>query len=267
MINISEQFVFTAETAALLSGIFMWGMTAAGAAIVLFFKRINKNFLDAMLGIAAGVMVAASFWSLLSPAKEASDSLGQPTALVLTLGFLLGGVLLYCADKLLSATKLTLLKENSASKRSLLLLFSVTVHNIPEGLAVGVAFGSAALGIEGAAPLAALMLAIGIAIQNLPEGMAVSVPLYRDGASRRRAFFFGQLSGVVEPISALFGAMLVIYMREILPLTLSFAAGAMIYVVSEELIPESQTNENKDLMAIFTLLGFSIMTFLDVALG
>ena len=254
-------------TQALIATIFTWGVTLLGAALVFFFKNVKKNIMDAMLGFAAGVMISASFWSLLAPAIEMAESLGMITWLIAFLGFFSGGFLLFIGDKIF--TKLDKNKKygNNSLKRCLMLIFSITLHNIPEGLAVGVAFGSLAYGLDGATLAAACLLAFGIGIQNFPEGTAVSVPLRREGFSRRKAFFYGQLSGIVEPISGVLGALLVMRIRLLLPFLLAFAAGSMIYVVVEELIPESQTNEKKDLMALFTLIGFSIMMILDIALG
>ena len=255
---------------ALIATLFTWSITVLGAAIVFFFKKINKNIMDAMLGFAAGVMIAASFWSLLSPSIEMSESLNMIPWLIAAIGFLSGGCLLFLGDKLfdLFSKKSKLKKEeNSRLKRCLMLIFSITLHNIPEGLAVGVAFGSLAYGLEGVTIASSSLLALGIGLQNFPEGTAVSVPLRREGMSRKKAFFYGQLSGIVEPISGVIGAILVLKIRNLLPFLLAFAAGAMIYVVVEELIPESQTNKKKDLMAFFTLIGFSIMMVLDVALG
>lgn len=252
-------------TQALLATIFTWGVTALGAALVFLFKNIKKNIMDAMLGFAAGVMISASFWSLLLPAIEMANNLNMITWFIATVGFLSGGLLLFLGDKLFN--KINKNYNHSSFRRSLMLIFSITLHNIPEGLAVGVAFGSLAYGLDGSTLAATCLLSLGIGLQNFPEGTAVSVPLRREGMSRKKAFFFGQLSGVVEPISAVIGALLVTKIRLLLPFLLSFAAGAMIYVVVEELIPESQTNEKKDLMAIFTLIGFSIMMILDIALG
>ena len=250
---------------ALLATLFTWGITALGASLVFLFKKINKNILDGMLGLAAGVMIAASFWSLLSPALEMANNLKMNAVIVVVLGFLSGGILLFTSDKIFQ--KFEHKFDNSTFKRSAMLISSITIHNIPEGIAVGVAFGSILYNLEGATILSACLLALGIGIQNFPEGTAVSVPLRRDGMSRRKAFFFGQLSGIVEPISGVLGALLVLKIRYLLPFLLAFAAGAMIYVVVEELIPESQTNENKAFMAICTLIGFCIMMSLDVLLG
>lgn len=254
-------------TQALIATLFTWGVTALGAAFVFFFKRVRKGIMDAMLGFAAGVMIAASFWSLLSPAIEMSENLGMISWLVAALGFIGGGLLLFIGDKIFNRMDKKNKYTNTSFKRCLMLITSITLHNIPEGLAVGVAFGSLTYGIEGATLAAACLLALGIGIQNFPEGTAVSVPLRREGFSRKRAFFFGQISGIVEPISGVIGALLVTKIRTLLPFLLAFAAGAMIYVVVEELIPESQTNEKKDLIALFTLIGFSVMMILDIALG
>ena len=251
---------------ALIASLFTWGITSLGAAVVFLFKKVNKNTMDAMLGLSAGVMLAATFWSLLSPALEMAENLKLISWLIVSLGVLSGGLLLFCGDKIFD--RITKKKTNSHSiKRSLMLIFSITLHNIPEGMAVGVAFGSVFYNLEGATLAAAVMLAIGIGIQNFPEGSAVSLPLRREGMSPPKAFFFGMLSGIVEPISAVVGAVLVIKVQVLLPILLSFAGGAMIYVVVQELIPESQTNKKKDLMALFTILGFLLMMIFDVSLG
>lgn len=250
---------------ALIATLFTFGVTALGSMIVIFFKKINKNFMDAMLGLSGGVMISASFWSLLSPAIEMANSLKMISWLIVSLGFISGGLLLFIGDKLfdrLSKKKV----NNSSIKRSLMLIFSITLHNIPEGMAVGIAFGSIAYGLEGATILSACILALGIGIQNFPEGSAVSLPLRREGYSRFKSFLYGSLSGIVEPISGVLGALLVLKMRFLLPFLLSFAAGAMIYVVVEEIIPESQANKKKDLMALFTIFGFLIMMVLDIML-
>lgn len=259
---------------AFLATLFTYGVTALGAALVFLFKKVNKTIMDAMLGFAAGVMIAASFWSLLSPAIEMAISLKMIAWLVAFSGFFSGGIMLFISDKLFNYFDNLLSKKTNENniktnsfKRCLMLIFSITIHNIPEGLAVGVAFGSVMYGLDGATLTSACLLALGIGIQNFPEGTAVSVPLRREGISRKKAFFFGQLSGMVEPLAGIIGALIVIKVRYLLPFLLSFAAGAMIYVVVQELIPESQTNKNKNLMALFTLIGFSIMMILDVALG
>lgn len=253
---------------ALLAGIFTWAVTMLGASIVFFFKEVKKGIMDALLGFSAGVMIAASFWSLLSPAIDMANSLNMTAWIVVFLGFFGGGLLLFLGDKsydFLDRHKTSV--GSSKLKRCLMLIFSITLHNIPEGLVVGVAFGSLAYGIEGSTLAAAMTLALGIGLQNFPEGSAVSLPLRREGFSRFKSFFYGQLSGFVEPIFAVLGAILVLKIQVLLPFLLAFAAGAMIYVVVEELIPESQSNKKKDLMALFTLIGFSIMMILDVALG
>ena len=259
---------------AFLATVFTWGVTALGAGLVFLFKKVNKNVMDAMLGFAAGVMIAASFWSLLSPAIEMASNLNMIPWLITFVGFFSGGLLLYIGDKIFNYfdKKLTRRKSKDGTKvtsfkRCLMLVVSITLHNIPEGLAVGVAFGSVVYGLNGATFSSACLLALGIGLQNFPEGTAVAVPLRREGISRRKSFFYGQLSGIVEPISGVIGALLVLKVQYLLPFLLSFAAGAMIYVVVQELIPESQSNKKKDLMALFTLIGFSVMMILDVALG
>ena len=251
---------------ALLATIFTYLVTCLGASLVFFFKKINKSIMDAMLGLAGGVMIAASFWSLLDPSIEMAENLNMISWLVAFVGFFTGGLLLFIGDKFFDIYNRKHQKQEGF-KRILMLISSITLHNIPEGLVVGVAFGSVAYGLEGATLTAACLLALGIGIQNFPEGTAVSVPLRREGMSRKKAFFLGQLSGIVEPISGVIGALLVIKIRMLLSFLLAFAAGAMIYVVVEEIIPESQTNKRKDLMALFTLIGFSIMMILDISLG
>ncbi len=246
---------------ALIATLFTYLITMLGAGIVFFFKRINKNIMDAMLGFAAGVMTSASYFSLIAPAITTSCESELTSRKIVTIGFISGGLILFAADKIFEK----LLTQRN--KRILKLISSITIHNIPEGLAVGIAFGAASYGINGATTLSAIMLAIGIGLQNFPEGSAVSIPLLREGMSHKKAFFYGQLSAIVEPIFGIIGAILVLKIRILLPFFLSFAAGAMIYVVVSELIPESQTNEKKDLMALFTIIGFSIMMILDVALG
>lgn len=256
---------------AFLATLFTWGVTMLGASIVFFFREVKKGIMDALLGFSAGVMIAASFWSLLSPAIDMANSMNMISWLVVFLGFFCGGLLLFLGDKIYDLTqKKGGKRDNTTShklKRCLMLVFSITLHNIPEGLVIGVAFGSLAYSLEGSTLASALTLALGIGLQNFPEGSAVSLPLRREGYSRKKAFFFGQLSGIVEPIAAVFGAILVLKIQTLLPFLLAFAAGAMIYVVVEELIPESQSNKKKDLMALFTLIGFSVMMILDVALG
>lgn len=257
---------------ALLATCFTWGLTAFGAALVFFFKSINKKILDSMLGFAAGVMIAASFWSLLAPAIEMTEAEGGIAWIPAVIGFLGGGAFLYLADRILPHLHLGLpIKEaegiHTSWHRSVLLVLAITLHNIPEGLAVGVAFGAIAAGLPSATLAGAIALAIGIGIQNFPEGAAVSIPLRREGFSRLKSFWYGQLSGIVEPVAGVLGAAAVIIFRPILPYALSFAAGAMIFVVVEELIPESQRDKNTDLSTIGALVGFAVMMTLDVALG
>lgn len=252
---------------ALIAAIFTWSITALGSSIVFMFKKPNKTIMDSMLGFAAGVMIAASFWSLLEPSIEMSNNLNMCAWVIAAIGFLSGGILLFIGDKLFDHFNKNLSNKKDSFKRCLMLIFSITLHNIPEGLAVGVAFGSLAYGLDGATTASAIILAVGIGLQNFPEGTAVSVPLRREGMSRKKAFFIGQMSGIVEPISAVIGAILVTKIRILLPFLLAFAAGAMIYVVVQELIPESQTNKKKEVMALFTLIGFSVMMILDVALS
>ncbi len=257
---------------ALLATLFTWGVTALGAALVFFFKTINRKALDAMLGFAAGVMIAASFWSLLAPAIEMSEGTGLPSWLPAVVGFLLGGAFLRGIDYVLPHLHLDKPIEEAEGihttwRRSVLLVLAITLHNIPEGPAVGVAFGAAACGLPSATLAGAIALAIGIGIQNFPEGAAVSVPLRREGLSRRKCFWYGQLSGAVEPIAGVLGAAAVLLMRPILPYALAFAAGAMIFVVIEELIPESQAEKNTDIATLGAMLGFAVMMTLDVALG
>ena len=249
---------------ALLAGLFTWFITLLGSSLVYFFKNVKTFILDLMLGIAAGVMLSASFWSLLLPSIDLSLELKQKAWLFPCLGFLCGGLLLFLSDKFFQTI---FKKEKKVNKNNALLIFSITLHNIPEGIAVGVAFGSLKYGLDGASLISALMLAFGIGIQNFPEGAAVSLPLRRSGMSLNKSFFLGQLSGLVEPLFAFLGAMLAIKIRYALPFILSFAAGAMIYVVVAELIPESQKGKHKEIISLFTMFGFTIMMLLDVALG
>ena len=261
---------------ALIATLFTWGVTALGAGLVFFFKSINKKVLNGMLGFAAGVMVAASFWSLLAPGIELAEELGQVAYVTAAIGFLAGGAFLYLVDKLLPHLHLGLARDKAEGikttwQRSVLLVLAITLHNIPEGLAVGVAFGAVAAGVGTSATLAgAIALAIGIGLQNFPEGAAVSIPLRREGFSRKKAFLYGQSSGLVEPVAGVLGAYAVMNIQPILPYALAFAAGAMIYVVVEELIPEAQREEGgskTDIATIGAMLGFAVMMVLDVALG
>lgn len=257
---------------ALMGTLFTWAMTAAGAASVFLFKTISRKVLDGMLGFAAGVMIAASFWSLLAPAIELSEDMGLIPWVPALVGFLFGGIFLRIADRLLPHLHMSEPLEHAEGvKTSLhkttLLVLAITLHNIPEGLAVGVAFGAVAAGIPSASLAGAIALAIGIGIQNFPEGLAVSVPLRREGFSRRKSFFYGQLSGVVEPIAGVLGAFAVISMRPLLPYALAFAAGAMIFVVVEEAIPEASAAGNTHIATLGAMIGFAVMMSLDVALG
>jgi len=257
---------------ALLATLFTWFVTALGAAFVFFFKRINRKVLDGMLGFAAGVMIAASYWSLLAPAIEMAKEGGLPAWIPATVGFLAGGFFLWVIDKILPHLHLGFpMKEAEGIKtgwhRSILLVLAITLHNIPEGLAVGVAFGALASDLPSATLSGAIALALGIGIQNFPEGTAVAVPLRREGLTRLKSFWYGQLSGVVEPIAGVLGAFAVILIKPMLPYALAFAAGAMIYVVVEELIPESQLEKNTDIATMGAMAGFAVMMTLDVALG
>lgn len=258
---------------ALIGTLFTWGMTALGAALVFTTKNPNQKFLDSMMGLAAGVMIAASFWSLLAPAIEMGGGGSLPNWFPAAVGFLLGGLFLMVVDKLMPHLHPNLSLEKAEGihpekkRRSTLMVLAITLHNIPEGLAVGVAFGAVAAGFPSATLMGAIALAIGIGIQNFPEGVAVSMPLRSTGMSRRKSFLYGQFSGMVEPIAAVIGAASVIYIEPLLPYALSFAAGAMIFVVAEEVIPGSQENGNSDLASLSLMFGFAIMMILDVALG
>ncbi|MCO7175744.1 ZIP family metal transporter [Sporolactobacillus kofuensis] len=256
---------------ALFAGLFTWGCTAAGAALVFFFKQLNQKMANVMFGFAAGVMIAASFWSLLAPALELSSGMGTFSFIPALVGFLLGGVFLRIVDRLIPHLHLgfpVAEKEGPKTKlhKIILLVFSITIHNIPEGAAVGVAFGAVIAG-NTELLVAALTLAFGIGIQNFPEGAAVAIPLRGEGLTRWKSFWYGQLSAIVEPIFAVIGAYLVVHVSPILPYALAFAAGAMIFVVIEELIPESQREGSTDLATTATMIGFAVMMVLDVALG
>jgi len=257
---------------ALYATLFTWGMTAAGSAMVFFFRTINQKVLNAMLGFASGVMIAASFWSLLAPAIDMTEAAGGIKWLPPVIGFLAGGAFLYIIDKILPHLHLGLEADQAEGiktqwQRSVLLVLAITLHNFPEGLAVGVAFGALSCSSEVGVLAGAVALAFGIGLQNFPEGAAVSIPLRREKISRLKAFNMGQLSGVVEPFAGVLGAYLVYLMRPILPYALSFAAGAMIFVVAEELIPESQRGDETDLSTVGAMLGFAVMMLMDVALG
>jgi len=257
---------------ALIATGFTWGMTALGSAVIFVFGNVNRRMLDAMLGFAAGVMIAASFWSLLAPAIEMAEGRSLPAWVPAAAGFLLGGIFLWAVDHLLPHLHLGLPMDEAEGikthwKRSVLLVLAITLHNIPEGLAVGVAFGAVGAGLPSASLAGAAALAIGIGIQNFPEGTAVSAPLHREGMSRFRSFWYGQLSGIVEPAAGVLGAAAVLLVKPVLPYALAFAAGAMIYVVVEELIPEAQSGHDTHMATGGAMLGFAIMMILDVALG
>ena len=257
---------------ALLATCFTWFVTAAGAAAVFLFREIKPKVLDGMLGFSAGVMIAASVWSLLIPAIDLSAGGAVPIWFPAVVGFMLGGGFLRLIDLVLPHLHLGFPDEEAEGlptrwRRSILLVLAITMHNFPEGLAVGVAFGAAAAGFPAATVAGAVALAIGIGLQNFPEGTAVAVPLRREGLTRRRAFMYGQASGMVEPIAGLIGAAAVLLVAPILPYALAFAAGAMIFVVAEELIPEAQRAGFTDVATFGTMLGFAVMMTLDVALG
>ncbi|WP_225435222.1 ZIP family metal transporter [Bacillus aerolatus] len=257
---------------ALLGGLLTWGLTVLGASIVFFFRRINQNVMNTMLGFAAGVMIAASFWSLLAPSIDFSEQTGQISWLPPAIGFLLGGFFIRLLDFVVPHLDSGVAEDQAEGPKTglpktTLLFLAITLHNIPEGLAIGVAFGAAAIGLGDASLVGALGLAIGIGIQNMPEGAALSVPLRGEGMSRLKAFNYGQLSAIVEPIAAVIGATAVLAVQPIMPYALAFAAGAMIFVVVEQLIPQSQSSGSKDLATLGLMAGFTVMMILDVALG
>mgnify|MGYP001765394597 FL=1 len=263
---------FSPIVQALFATLFTWGVTALGAAFVFVNKTVSRRLLVSMLGFAAGVMIAASFFSLLLPAIDMSEAAGIPGWLPAVIGFLTGGAFLYGIDKILPHLHQGLRTDQAEGvkthwQRSVLLVLAITLHNIPEGLAVGVAFGAVAAGVPSATLTGAIALALGIGLQNFPEGMAVSMPLRGENISRWKAFFLGQASGLVEIVAGVIGALAVLLVQPLLPYALSFAAGAMIYVVVEELIPESQRDESTDIATLGAMVGFALMTFLDVALG
>ena len=255
---------------ALYATLFTWGMTAFGASFVFLFKTMNRVFLDGMLGFTGGVMVAASFWSLLAPGIEMSEGEGFIKVIPAAVGFALGALFIFGLDKTLPHLHINF-KEAEGIKtpwhKSTLLTLAITLHNIPEGLAVGVLFGGVAAGLPEASLTGAVVLAIGIGIQNFPEGIAVSMPLRRQGMSRRKSFMYGQASAAVEPIAAVIGALAVTFFTPILPYALAFAAGAMIFVVIEEVIPETQLDKNTDIATLGFLGGIIVMIILDVSLG
>jgi ZIP family zinc transporter len=257
---------------ALLATCFTWSLTALGAAIVFMAKEVSRKTLDGMLGFAGGVMITASYWSLLAPAIEMSQGKDIPAWFPAAGGFLVGGIFLRGIDRILPHLHLGFPMEEAEGirttwRRSILLVLAVTLHNIPEGLAVGVAFGAVAAGFPSATLPAAMALALGMGIQNFPEGFAVSMPLRGEGVSRSKSFWYGQLSGMVEPIAGVIGAAVVMVSQPILPYALGFAAGAMIFVVVEELVPESQRGGNTDLATLGAMIGFAVMMILDVAFG
>ena len=262
---------------ALLAGLFTWGCTIVGSAVVFFFKQVSRKLLDIMMGFAAGVMIAASFWSLLAPSIEYAEvSYGKLSWLPAAIGFLVGGFFLRLIDAVVPHLHLSKdiseaesVPEHSRKKlsKTALLFLAITIHNFPEGLAVGVAFGALAANPSPEAFVGAIGLALRIGLQNVPEGAALSIPIRTDGKSRLKAFYWGSMSAIVEPIGAVLGAVAVMAMTAILPYALSFAAGAMIFVVVEELIPDSQTNGNTDVATLGLMVGFVLMMVLDVALG
>jgi len=257
---------------ALIGTLFTWGVTAAGSATIFLVRTFNRRVMDVMLGFAAGVMIAASYWSLLAPAIAMAESQGMIPWIPAVVGFLLGAGFLRAADMLiphlhLYAPLAAAEGPKSSLHKTALLVLAITLHNIPEGLAVGVAFGAAAAGLPDATIGGAIALAIGIGLQNFPEGAAVSFPIHREGVRKGKAFWFGQLSGMVEPVAGVLGALVALSARVVLPYALAFAAGAMIYVVVEEAIPESQSGGHHDAATIGTILGFTLMMMLDVALG
>ena len=255
---------------ALYATLFTWGITALGASSVFLFKSMSRMTLDGMLGFTGGVMVAASFWSLLSPAIEMSAGEGFVKVMPSAIGFGLGALFIFGLDKILPHIHINF-KESEGIKtpwrRTTLLVLAITLHNIPEGLAIGVLFGGVASGIPEASIAGAVVLAFGIGLQNFPEGIAVAMPLRRSGVSKLKSFWYGQLSAIVEPIAGVIGAVAVTFFTPILPYALAFAAGAMIFVVVEEVIPETQLDKYTDIATLGFIGGFIIMMCLDVALG
>ena len=258
---------FSPVLQAFIAGMITFSITCLGSGIVFFFKSINNFIMDMMLSISAGIMLAASFFSLLEPAINISNDLGLITWLIILIGFIGGGILLYLGDNFLNYLEKKGNKSISSLKRSIMLFFSITLHNIPEGLVLGVSYGAIFYNFDSSSLISAIILTIGIGIQNFPEGSAISLPLRRDGLSRFRSFIIGCLSAIVEPIFAVLGALLVVKIRILLPFILSFTAGAMIFVTVMELIPEALANKRKDLMALFLMFGFSIMMVLELSLG
>ena len=257
---------------ALVGGILTWFVTMVGAACVFVTRSVNQRLLDSMLGFAGGVMLAASFWSLLAPAIEISQQWSMPSWIIPAIGFVSGGLVLWILDKTIPHLHPDLGREQAEGPptkwhRSILLVTAITLHNIPEGLAVGVAFGGVIAGVPAASLGAAIALAIGIAIQNFPEGIAVAMPLRGEGMSAGKSFWYGQMSAIVEPVAAVVGAATVAYSAPMLPFALSFAAGAMVFVVVEELVPASHRHGNVDLATCCLMAGFTFMMVLDVSLG
>ena len=271
MISFLEQFSPLVQ--ALFGTGFTWGMTALGAAVIFLGRGLNRKVLDWLLGFAGGVMIAASYWSLLAPALEMAEDSPLPVWVPAVVGFLGGGLFLRGLDKVLPHLHFRAPNDDDAEgmtttwRRTTLLILAITLHNIPEGLAVGVAFGAAAADLPSASLAGAVALALGIGIQNFPEAIAVSMPLYSAGMSRKRSFWYGQLSGFVEPIAGVLGVTAVLLFRAILPYALAFAAGAMIFVVIEDLIPEAHSHDNVDLATMGAMIGFAVMMTLDVAFG
>lgn len=254
----------------IIATLFTWFLTALGASTIFIFKKINNKIMSLMFGFGAGVMIAASFFSLLLPAIELSETLNQNISLIIGLGFFTGCIFILFIDLFLPHMHIGKNETEGLSiniSKKILLILAITLHNIPEGMAIGVAIGAASLNIDGATMSSAIILAIGIGLQNFPEGMAVSMPLASDGMSKKKAFFYGQASGIVEPISAIIGYLLVSLIRSILPFILSFASGAMIYVVVEELIPSGKTSDDSKLGTIGVIFGFTVMMILDLALS
>ena len=256
--------------AALVATLFTWSVTALGASVVFFFKTMNRAVLDGMLGFTGGIMVAASFWSLLTPAIEMSQYEGMAKVMPAAIGFILGALFVYTLDKFLPHLHINFEKSEGTTttwQRTTLLALAITMHNIPEGLAIGVLFGGAAAGYPEASVASALVLTLGIGIQNFPEGIAVAIPLKRMGMSRMKSFMYGQASALVEPIAGVLGALAVNFFTPILPYALAFAAGAMIFVVVEEVIPESQQDKNTDIATLGFIAGFVVMMVLDAGIG
>ncbi len=272
-VNLAQAFIgLSPVVQALLATLFTWGVTALGAAAVFLTKEVSKKLLDSMLAFAGGVMIAASYWSLLAPAIEMSEGKGIPSWIPPAVGFLAGGIFMRAIDMVLPHLHIGLERSDAEGiqtswRRSTLLVLAITLHNIPEGLAVGVAFGALAYGLPTASLAGAVSLALGIGLQNFPEGFAVSMPLRREGVSPRKCFMMGQMSAVVEPIAGVIGAWAVMIAQPILPYALAFAAGAMIFVVVEEVIPEAQRSGETNITTMAAMLGFTIMMILDVALG